>query len=301
MSERANTLFGFETPEQVRERIGRTYQEGRNKLYQQALQSGQGGLANRLGGLGQTIGLALSGLGGDKEINTEETRMAEQRQKIISGLDGEPTTAEYYSKAMKAFMDAGDMAGAKDALGNFVKLTTIESAKGKEEDKGLKTTITMVPTGDGTDTQRMAVTTDRKGNVVNQVPLGGIKEDKPPVTRTPKITKGDREGTLAQARNIYKHMDFSAEYNPEDHDAFLDIITGEVNRRAEELRVQGEPVSKAKLTREVLRMAEKEGVITKDEGFFDTEPKIDQSKLDVMFGIKKAEDKGEWTIEEVKD
>jgi len=297
-------LFGY-SPEQLRQQARTDFINQKRQALASLPNMGGGGLAGRLAQLGQTAGMALGGMGAKPDLDTEEVRIAEKRKKMLSDLfaGGKTPTMDSLLSGMGTMIKEGDYQGATGMMQLATQVGTLEAAKKKATAKGLKGTTETVTVDGGT--QKVNVIRDATGEIVKQTPIDVIKPAKPPVTQVAKVTEKDREATLTQAKSVYKDMDFSDEYTPEDHDYFLDLISGEVSRRAEELRTKGKPVNRAKLNREVLKFAKKEGAIKKTgTGFFeDLQPAIDVDKLEVLFGVKKKEDndkKGGLTPEQKK-
>jgi len=303
-NESRNTLFGFETPEEIKTRIMGDFSKQQGALLQRLGTGGGAGLAGRLAELGRAAGAALVAQSPEVEKNPEVLR-AQTRQHIIDRLSAEegsdPTTSQFYSNAMKVFMEEGDMVAAQDALKKFAQLSTIEAAKTKV-DRGDKPTITKSTVMRNNKPTVVQTAVDpQSGKVLWTREEGEAKPPKPPAPRDTKVSKTDVEFALTQAKNLYKDMDFADEYDAETHDPFLNLVAGEVNKRAEDKRMDLTPANRIKLTRQVLKDARKAEVIKTDTNLLGfKEPVMDQSKMDQFFGITGSVAGGGLTPEQKK-
>ena len=230
-----------------------------------------GGLAGRLAGLGQAAGMALTGIGQKPETDTPEMQTAEKRHILLKDIMSSDEENRFL-EGSKTLAEGGDLEGS-------VELYKMHVSTLKKKTKP-KTLIKGIEVAGGT--QQTAVTLDAQGNVIKEVPIGGIKKERP---RSLKVSKTDIERVTNQANNVYKGMDFKSEDNP-DFDHMKDLVAGKVNEILDERQMNKSPSNQIKITREVLKGLEKSGGIYKDENFAGfVEPKIDTTKMETFFGI----------------
>jgi len=278
-------LFGL-SPEQLRQQARTDFINQKRQALASLPNMGGGGLAGRLAQLGQAAGMALGGIGTKPDLDTEEIRIAEKRKKMLSDLfaGGKTPTMDTLLSGMGTMIKEGDYQGATGMMQLATQVGTLEAAKAKKAKRDKPSITTHTVTRDGKDVVVKTAEDPTTGETLWQKEVG-TKPPKQPTPHAAKVTDRDIASTLTQARSVYKDMDFSDEYTPESHDPLLELVAGEVNKRAESKRLKLTTANRTKLTRQVLKDARKAGVISKDTTWGFSEPIIDQAKMDTFFGI----------------